>query len=70
MKIQKYFNCLELYPKIKMMWAKNFGYKILGTDNDLPHLVKKYKYIMIGAGFIKNINQKKKIFYKLKKNWI
>jgi len=42
-------------------------YKIIGNDNDLKKLRKKYKYAIIGVGQIKTSNIRIKLFNLLKK---
>ena len=42
-------------------------YKIIGQDKDLKFLNKKFKYAFITVGQIKNVDQRIKLFNKLKK---
>ena len=43
------------------------GYKIIGCDDDLPELFKKYKYAIVTIGQIKSNIRKVKLFTMIKK---
>ena len=43
------------------------GYPYIGTDDDLPELVKKYKNALITVGQIRNYELRKKLYIMLKK---
>jgi len=45
---------------------KNLGYEIIGSDDDLPHLIKKYKNCLITIGQIKSPEKRIKIYNKIK----
>ena len=45
---------------------KIMGYSIIGCDNDLEQLSKKYKYFLITLGQIKSAKLRNKLFHKLK----
>ena len=44
-----------------------FGYKVIGDDNDIENLKKKYDYALITIGQIGSSNLRKQIFNRLKK---
>lgn len=46
---------------------KVFGYKIIGSDDDLKVLVKKYKYFLITIGQVKNFDKRLVVYTRLKK---
>lgn len=46
--------------------AKVLGYKIIGSDNDLPSLVKKFKNVLITIGQIKSPAKRKEKYAALK----
>ena len=46
---------------------KKFKYKILGKDEDLKQIFKKYKSALVTIGFIKDYEKRLKTFKKLKK---
>ena len=41
------------------------GYKVLGDDEDLPELFKKYKFALITVGQIKSVNVRVKLFQRV-----
>lgn len=43
------------------------GYPILGTDDNLPKLQKRYKFVLIGVGQIKTSKTRTRLFKRLKK---
>jgi len=43
------------------------GYKVLGSDHDLPELIKDYHYALITVGQIKSAETRIKIFSNIKK---
>jgi len=43
------------------------GYKIIGTDEDLPFLKKKCQYALVTIGQIRNYSLRESLFYSLKK---
>ena len=46
---------------------KKFKYKILGKDEDLKQIFKKYKSALVTIGFIKDFEKREKTFLNLKK---
>ncbi len=45
---------------------KILGYEIIATDDDLPDLVKQYRYFFITIGQIKSPNKRIRLFEKIK----
>jgi sugar O-acyltransferase (sialic acid O-acetyltransferase NeuD family) len=43
------------------------GYKVLGDDEDLPELFKKYKFALITVGQIKSVNARVKLFQQVQR---
>ncbi len=50
----------------KKQRKKVLGYEIIGTDRDLPKLIKEYKNCLITFGMIKNARQREAKFEELK----
>lgn len=50
----------------EMLHQKVLGYEIIGSDDDLPHLVNKHKNILITLGQIKNPDKRINIFKQIK----
>ena len=53
--------------KKKEVGKRKFGYKVIGTDQDLKNIHKKIKFASICLGQIKNFKKRKIYFDKLKK---
>lgn len=51
----------------KDVGKKILGYKIIASDSELSKLINRFKYIMIGVGFILEPEKKKIIYKYLKK---
>ena len=45
--------------------SEHLGYKVIGSDTDLPSLVSKYEHAMIGLGQIRSPNLRIDMFQKL-----
>lgn len=53
--------------EITSIQQENFGYPIIGTDDDLQNLRKNYNYALITVGQIKNPEIRIKLFKQLQK---
>lgn len=51
----------------KYSTKKKLGFKVLGNDEDLKNIFKKFKYALIGIGQIKSYKLRKNFFKNLKK---
>lgn len=60
------FNIAGIIDINRETGQKVLNYEIIGTDENLPELVKKYKYFFITIGQIKSPDARIKIFQKLK----
>ena len=60
------FEIAGLVEKDKSMVNKNFGYPIIGTDNDFDNLREKYDFAIITVGQIKSSHIRVKLFQILK----
>ncbi len=56
-----------IIDKKELIGKKILNYKIIGCDDDLQKLFKKYKYALVTIGQIKSPNLRKKLFKQLKK---
>ena len=56
------FHIIGIVDKSKYLGSKLLGYPYIGTDNDLPELVKVYKYALITIGHIKSSTLRVKLF--------
>lgn len=63
--LQNYYRIAGLVDN--KLRKKKFKYKILGKDEDLKQIFKKYKSALVTIGFIKDYEKRLKTFKKLKK---
>ena len=56
------FKIEGIIDKNKEKAISTFGVPILGTDDDLPHIIKKYEYAIITIGQIKSAKKRKELF--------
>jgi sugar O-acyltransferase (sialic acid O-acetyltransferase NeuD family) len=56
------FEIAGIVDKPKLLGSKVLGYTVIGSDLDLHHLVKKYKYALITVGQIKTALIRIKLF--------
>ena len=56
-----------IIDKKELVGQDVLGYKIIGCDDDLPELFKKYKYAIVTIGQIKSNIRKVKLFTMIKK---
>lgn len=61
------YQIVGIIDVIEKAGKKILGYSIIGTDDDLPELIKQYPYALITVGQIKSANSRKRIFEKLKR---
>ena len=61
------FKIVGPVEKDELNTENNFEYPIIGVDNDLEKLQKKYTYALITVGHIKNSGIRKKLFELLNK---
>ena len=59
------FKIAGIIEKDKTINQEFFGYPIIGTDNNLKKLRKKYNYALISVGQIKSPNIRIKLFNKI-----
>ena len=62
------FKIAGIIDKPELLGKAVLGYKVIGNDNNLLQLSKKYKYALITVGQIKNANLRIKLFNLAKKN--
>lgn len=58
------FHIAGIIDKVELIGQEVLGYKIIGTDDDLEALFKKYKYAFITIGHIGSTITREKLFYK------
>lgn len=63
--LQNYYRIAGLVDN--KLRKKKFKYKILGKDEDLKQIFKKYKSALVTIGFIKDFEKREKTFLNLKK---
>jgi len=56
------FKIAGIVDQPKLLGSKILGYSVIGCDNDLKKLVKKYRYALITVGQIKSSMLRKKLF--------
>ncbi len=61
------YQIVGIIDLIEKAREKILGYSIIGTDDDLPELIKEYQNALITVGQIKSANSRKNIYEKLKK---
>lgn len=59
------FEIAGLTGLLREVGSKVLGYSVLGTDDDLPVLLSKYKYAIVSVGQIKSPDVRIKLFGKL-----
>ncbi|MBN2282902.1 MAG: acetyltransferase [Deltaproteobacteria bacterium] len=63
---EKMFQIAGIVDLPENLHQKILGYEIIATDNDLPRLVKEYKYFLITLGQIKSPDKRRRLFQILK----
>ena len=61
------FQIVGIVDVSENLHQKILGYDVIGTDNDLPRLVKKYRNFLITLGQIKSPQKRIRLFGKIKK---
>ena len=64
---EKKYKISGIVDKQEFLGTNILGYKVIGNDLDLEHLVKKFKYAIITVGHIKSANLRIKLFNLAKK---
>lgn len=64
---QGMFDIAGIVDKREKIGSSILGYKIFGTDDDLPRITKEFKNFCIAIGHIKSNSKRKEIFLVLKK---
>lgn len=65
--LENKFNIVGIVERVRGTDARILGYPIIGCDDDLPKLIKKYKNVLITVGQIKSAQTRIKIFDICKK---
>jgi sugar O-acyltransferase (sialic acid O-acetyltransferase NeuD family) len=61
---QGYFQIAGLVGLPEQLGDRHLGYKVIGTDTDLPELAKNYKFALIGLGQIKTADLRMCLYKK------
>jgi len=64
--LENRFQIAGIVDKPELLHTSILDYKVIGTDDDLPSLFKKYKYALITIGQIKSPELRINLFNKLK----
>jgi sugar O-acyltransferase (sialic acid O-acetyltransferase NeuD family) len=64
--LENKYNIVGIVDKKELIGQNILKYKVIGCDNDLPELFKKYKYAVVTVGQIKSNNLRVKLFNTLK----
>tara|TARA_B100000787_G_scaffold152475_1_gene126127 strand:+ start:696 stop:1274 length:579 start_codon:yes stop_codon:yes gene_type:complete len=61
------YKIVGIIDKLENVGISILGYKVIGSDEDLPYLIKKYKYALITIGQINSAQLRIKMYNNLKK---
>ena len=64
--LENKYNIIGIVDKKELIGQNILGYKVIGCDDDLPELFKKYKYAVLTVGQIKSNGLRVKLFNTLK----
>ncbi len=62
------FEIIGIIDTAEKVGSTLLGIKVVGTDDDIPHLVSKYKNFLITVGQIKTVDIRERIYDVIKKN--
>jgi len=60
--LQNQYEIVGIVDKIEFHGSKVLGYSIIGNDDDLENLAKKYKYGLVTVGQVKSPSQRIKLY--------
>lgn len=60
--LQRKYEIVGIIDKPEFNGTKVLGYSVIGNDNDLKYLAKKYKYGLITVGQVKSPSQRIKLY--------
>jgi len=63
---EKKFEIAGIVDKLELYGSSVFDYKVIGNDNDLPSLVRRYKYACITVGQVHSPTIRRNLFKLLK----
>jgi sugar O-acyltransferase (sialic acid O-acetyltransferase NeuD family) len=63
---QGQYQIAGLIGMLDEVYSQHLGYAVIGTDNDLPELVKTYQYALITVGQVQSADHRVRLYQKAK----